>query len=140
LDERAAVLSLLRVLAAISVLVPVVACGTRSSGSVHPTTGTVATQANSNPAAEKPTDAIIITENDITDRPYVSLGDISAEVDKWTIFDRDPTREQVNTALREQAAKLGADAVVLVRYGTPGITALSWGALDGKGRAIAFQK
>ncbi len=81
-----------------------------------------------------------MTENDITDRRYVSLGDVSAEVAKWTIFDKDPTREQVDTALRAQAAKLGADAVVLVRYGTVGITFGSWGALDGKGRAVQFQR
>jgi hypothetical protein len=33
---------------------------------------------------------------------------------------------------------MGADAVVLVRYGTVGIGLMSWGALDGEGRAIKF--
>ena len=46
----------------------------------------------------------------------------------------------VNQRLRTQAAKLGADAVIQVRYGTVGISALSWGSLDGKGRAIAYEK
>jgi hypothetical protein len=32
--------------------------------------------------------------------------------------------------LRKEAAKLGADAVVLVRYGSIGVSAFSWGSLD----------
>ena len=35
--------------------------------------------------------------------------------------------------------KLGADAVIHVRYGTVGIGFVSWGSLDGKGRAIVFK-
>jgi uncharacterized protein YbjQ (UPF0145 family) len=83
---------------------------------------------------------IIITEADITDRPYKVLGDISVTVNKTTILDRDPTREVAAQRLKEEAAKLGADAVILVRYGTVGIGLLSWGSLDGKGRAVAFTK
>jgi len=132
-------MTLSRFVVAAALLSLVAACGTRSSGSMEPTVGATAVTAPVN-AAKTPIGDIIVTENDITDRRYVSLGDISAEVAKWTIFDRDPTREQVDAALRTQAAKLGADAVVLVRYGTPGITALSWGALEGKGRAVAFEK
>jgi hypothetical protein len=114
------------------------ACGHRSSGSAEATPGTAA--ATSVSAGKTSVDQIVVTENDITDRRYVSLGDLSVEVAKWNIFEKDPTREQVDAALRAQAAKLGADAIVLVRYGTVGITPFSWGALDGKGRAVAFQK
>jgi uncharacterized protein YbjQ (UPF0145 family) len=66
------------------------------------------------------------------------VGDISVNVNKTTIFNEDPTREKVNEKLREDAAKLGADAVILVRYGTVGIGLMSWGSLDGKGRAVVF--
>ena len=128
------------VVAAAFVLATAAACGTRSSGSAAPTTGAAGAPAAVPAAARTATDQIVVTENDITDRRYVSLGDISVEVAKWTIFDKDPTREQVDAALRTQAAKLGADAVVLVRYGTVGIAAFSWGALDGKGRAVQFQR
>jgi hypothetical protein len=96
-------------------------------------------QANG-PVAEKAPSQIIVTESDIPDRPYVTLGDVSATVSKWTIFDHDPTREKVADALREKAAAMGADAVVLVRYGTVGIRATSWGELDGTGRAVSFKK
>ena len=84
-------------------------------------------------------DKIRIVEGDIADRPYKSLGDISVTVNKTTLFNADPTREMVNQRLRNKAAELGADAVIQVRYGTVGIAALSWGSLDGKGRAIVFE-
>lgn len=85
-------------------------------------------------------DSIIIVEGDVTDRGYVSLGDISVTVNKTTLFHSDPTKEAVNAKLQEEAAKLGADAVILVRYGTVGVSLMSWGSLDGKGRAIAFNR
>ncbi len=90
----------------------------------------------------QPTQAnkILITEKDITDRPYTSLGDVTVTVNKTTIFHPDPTRKMVNERLREEGAKLGADAMILVRYGEGGITPMSWGSLQGKGRAVKFNK
>lgn len=87
-----------------------------------------------------PMSEIQITEADITERPYKSLGDISVTVNKTTLFNPDPTREMVDQKLREQAYELGADAVVLARYGTVGVSFMSWGSLDGKGRAVQFAK
>jgi uncharacterized protein YbjQ (UPF0145 family) len=81
---------------------------------------------------------IVVTEEDITDRAYRVLGDVNVTVNKTTIFNADPTREMVNEKLREEAHALNADAVILVRYGSVGIGLMSWGSLDGKGRAIAF--
>lgn len=81
---------------------------------------------------------IALVEGDITDKKYIVLGDISVTVNKTTIFHPDPTKELVNVKLREEAAKLGADAVTQIRYGTVGISMMSWGSLDGKGRAIQF--
>ena len=81
-----------------------------------------------------------MTQDDITDRPYRALDDLSVTVAKWTIFDADPTPAKVDQALRAKAAKLGADAVILVRYGTVGIGAFTWGKLEGKGRAVVFTK
>ena len=68
----------------------------------------------------------------------VKLGDISVSVNKTTVFNADPTREQINSKLKEKAASLGADAVILVRYGKGGIGLMTWGHLEGKGRAIKF--
>ena len=86
-----------------------------------------------------PMEKIILTEEDITDRPYQTLGDIKVTLRKWTVFDADPTREMMNQALMQKAAEMGADAVVLVRYGTVGIGASSWGTLEGRGRAVQFK-
>jgi hypothetical protein len=116
-------------------------CGTRSSSSVSPTIGAapVAGSPSAKPIAKSP-DQIILTDGDITDRPYQSLGDIEVTVKKWTIFDSDPTREKVAAALKEKAAEIGADAVVLARYGTVGIGFSSWGQMDGQGRAVVFKQ
>ncbi len=83
-------------------------------------------------------DGVLVSENDVTDKPYKVLGDIKVTVRKTTIFNADPTRAQVDEKLRKQAKKMGADAVVLVRYGTVGIGLTSWGVLDGQGRAVKF--
>jgi uncharacterized protein YbjQ (UPF0145 family) len=84
--------------------------------------------------------AVIVTKEDITDRTYKSLGDIKVTVNKTTLFHPDPTPALVDVELKEEAAKLGADAVVLVRYGTVGVSLFSWGSLDGQGRAVKFVK
>jgi|TARA_B100001964_G_scaffold99678_1_gene111295 uncharacterized protein YbjQ (UPF0145 family) len=81
---------------------------------------------------------ITITSLDITNREYEVIGDISVSVNKTTVFNADPTREQINSKLKEKAASLGADAVILVRYGKGGIGLMTWGHLEGKGRAIKF--
>lgn len=85
-------------------------------------------------------DSILIVEGDITDRGYVSLGDISVTINKTTLLHADPTKEAVDAKLQDEAAKLGANAVILVRYGTVGVSLMSWGSLNGKGRAIVFSR
>ncbi len=114
-------------------------CGTRAVSSVAPTPGATPSAALPTPAQARKSPAdVTLTEGDITDRPYQSLGDIKVTVAKWTIFDKDPTQEAVGQALREKAAEMGADAVILVRYGSVGIGFTSWGQMDGQGRAIVF--
>lgn len=81
-----------------------------------------------------------MTESDITNRRYVSLGDITVVVNKTTVFHPNPTRELVNDKLREKGAELGADAVIFARYGAGGMSLMSWNSLEGKGRAIKFTK
>ena len=83
---------------------------------------------------------IIITKDDITDRPYEVIKDLKLGYNKTTLFHDDPTPAHVNALLKHQAAILGADAVIHVRYGTVGIGLASWGKLEGSGRAIKFIK
>lgn len=124
-------------------------CSSWSTSSVDSTAGAkpLATSTSGSASASTPKPApapktdkkdIIVTDEDITDRKYESLGDISVTVNKTTLFHQDPTPALVREKLREEAAKLGADAVVLVRYGSVGISFFSWGSLDGKGRAVRF--
>jgi len=111
-------------------------CATWSTSGVTPSGGSQSAAVTHPPRAPE---SIIVTERDITDRAYNSLGDVSVTVNKTTIFNADPTPELVNQKLREKAAAIGADAVIQVRYGTPGISFFSWGSLDGKGRAVSFK-
>lgn len=109
-------------------------CATWSTSSVD-TTG-AAGQTSAAPVVAKVASQVMISDRDIVDRRYESLGDISVTVNKTTVFHPEPTREMVNTKLQEKAAEMGADAVILVRYGNGGISLMSWGSLEGKGRAI----
>lgn len=128
------------------VLLPlgVAACSTWSTTTVKPAKASTLAQApaisTDGGAAPAPAAGeLLLTENDITDRPYKAIGDIKVTVRKTTLFNKDPSRADVDAKLRREATKLGADAVVLVRYGTVGIGMTSWGVLHGDGRAIKFQ-
>ncbi|MGZ0189847.1 MAG: hypothetical protein ACKVH1_18125 [Alphaproteobacteria bacterium] len=114
-------------------------CATYSHSDVKPQ-GAAASSSGATASKPAPTNPaeIIVTEGDITDRKYEVLADITATVNKTTIFHPDPTPKLVEEKLRAEAAKLGADAVVLVRYGDVGVSVLSWGSIDGKSRAVRF--
>jgi uncharacterized protein YbjQ (UPF0145 family) len=120
----------------ISALLMLSACATWSTSNVKIVDDSQ-TITDSSTKQKSPQD-IFVTEKDIGDRKYKVLGDIEVTVNKTTIFHKDPTREMVNEKLRKEASKLGADAVILVRYGTGGMSMMSYGALNGKGRAIVF--
>lgn len=113
-------------------------CATWSTSSVDNSNADIKTTSEAASAQKKTPSQIVITDTDVVDRRYASLGDISVTVNKTTIFHPEPTRELVNDKLREKAAELGADAVILVRYGNGGVSLMSWGSLEGKGRAIKF--
>ena len=112
---------------------------TWSNTSVEPAPGAANSSVPTATATIKDPASIIVTKADITDKPYNVLADIEVTVNKTTIFHPDPTPALVDEKLREEAAKIGADAVVLVRYGSVGVSFFSWGSLDGNGRAVAFK-
>ena len=92
------------------------------------------------PPIVKSPDSVILTQGDITDRPYRVVNDLDVWVHKPNIFARDPTPADIDMELKKKAAKLGADAVIFVRYGTVGTGVFNWGQLDGRVRAVAFTK
>ena len=114
-------------------------CATWSTSSVDKTATESAGQVVATVGSKQvlPRD-VFITDTDIVNRKYSSLGDITVTVNKTTIFHPEPTPELVNVQLKEKAAELGADAVILVRYGKGGVSLFSWGSLEGKGRAIKY--
>lgn len=120
------------VLAVICMAASLSACGHRSTADV------VATSAAAGAVAKRAPTSVMVTEDDITNKKYVSLGDVTVSVSKNTLFDSDPNRAMVKAKLQESAAELGADAVVLARYGAVGMTLWSYGSMEGKGRAVRF--
>lgn len=133
------------------------ACATRTFSTVTPVPGTIpailpapagfvySPSQNSYvplkafPPWVKAPSSILVTQNDITNRPYRPVGDITVSIAKWLIFNSDPTPEDINEELQSKAAEMGADAVVLVRYGTTGVGVVTWGKLEGRGRAVVFE-
>jgi hypothetical protein len=71
-------------------------------------------------------------------RPYRQLAAISARVGAGSAYSKAPTMEDVNFKLREQASKLGANAVIQVTY-KRGISATSWKALTATGIAVLLE-
>ena len=82
---------------------------------------------------------MLITTGDITDRPYIELGVVKVAVKKLTIFNSNPTTDDANLKLEQEAKKVGGDAVIKVKY-TGGATWDSWGAMKAEGVAIKFIK
>jgi len=69
---------------------------------------------------------------------YKTLGDVRARVGAATAFSKSPTVEDVNFKLREEAIKLGANAVINVQY-KRGMSAMSWKALTAIGEAVVLE-
>lgn len=72
------------------------------------------------------------------DRPYKTIGYITAKVGAATAFSKTPTIEDVNFKLKEEAIKRGANAIINVSYDR-GISMTSWKALSASGTAILME-
>lgn len=69
------------------------------------------------------------------DRAYESIRDVSVRVGARSALSKAPTIEQVNSKLREEAVKIGADAIIRVSYDR-GVSMTSWKALTATGHAV----
>lgn len=83
-------------------------------------------------------DGFIVTEGDISDRPYTELGPVTAKAGKFSWVSRNPDRSDIDTRLRLKALQIGADAVVRVHYTPIGASMMSWGGIKGEGAAIKY--
>jgi len=72
-------------------------------------------------------------------QPYDALGDVEVTVRQRGAFGDPPTRAYAEQAMREQAGRMGAHAVILVAYGQIGSSMWSYVELRGHGRAIRFR-
>ena len=72
------------------------------------------------------------------DRPHQVVGPIKVRVKQQTAFSRSRTLEEVDSKLREEALKRGANAVMHVQYHR-GFGATSFKALDAKGIAVVAE-
>ena len=70
---------------------------------------------------------------------FVIIKDLKVKVNKTTAFHPNPTEEQVLARLREDAAKIGANALAEVRISDVKISALSWGTRVGTAKAIRLK-
>lgn len=82
---------------------------------------------------------VLISEGVPAGRQYREIGPIEVSVKKMTIFNKDPSKEQANEALREKARAMGADAVIKVVYKT-GVGFTTWGYIDASGTAVKLNK
>jgi uncharacterized protein YbjQ (UPF0145 family) len=60
--------------------------------------------------------AVVLTEQDLVGQSYVRVGPVTATYHQRSIFTRRPVREELDAALRAEAIRVGADAVIEVRY------------------------
>ena len=70
---------------------------------------------------------------------YDVLGDLQIVARQRSAFGERPTRDLALRALQERAARLGADAVVLVSCGEQGLSMWSYSELRCHGRAIRLR-
>lgn len=82
---------------------------------------------------------IVLSELDL-DRPYDLVQDISVKVSSGVVPFSTPTKDAINAKLKEEASKLGANAVIYVRYQT---IQSNWagfgGGMEARGKAVKFK-
>lgn len=83
---------------------------------------------------------VLMYDLDITDRPYTSLGEVSASMTKLNPWGEEPTQAQVEAKLKDEAVKKGADALIFVRYTKLGASWNRLSGIEGKAQAVKFTR
>jgi hypothetical protein len=84
--------------------------------------------------------SILMYELDITDRPYKNLGEVSATDTKLNPWGEEPTQANVEAQLKAEAIKVGADALIFVRYTKLGASWNRISGIEGKAQAVKFTR
>ena len=72
---------------------------------------------------------------DSVTQPHRVLGEITAKVSKASLFSKSPTIEDANFKLQEEASKIGANAIINVKY-SRGMSLTSYEVLKAIGTAV----
>lgn len=72
------------------------------------------------------------------DQKYEVMKEISVKVRKASLLSKSPTIEDVNFKLQEEASKIGANAVINVKY-SRGMTLVSYEVLTARGIAVKVE-
>jgi hypothetical protein len=83
-------------------------------------------------------DTVMVFGGDV-EQPYDVLADLEVIVRQSSAFGEPPSKDAATRALREQAGRIGAHALVFVEFGQMGVSWWSWNELRGHGRAIRFR-
>lgn len=86
-----------------------------------------------------PVDKIVITELDILDRPYMVLEEVSV-IEKSLIPFKNLDQADAAMKLREEAAKLDADAIIFVTFKNSDASWTGTKSIEAKGKAIRFSR
>jgi len=78
-------------------------------------------------------------EQGAPERKFQPLAPVEVTLKKNTVFDREPTKENVNLLLQSRARELNADAVIGITYETLK-DEQDWNYMVGKGTAIKFTR
>ena len=89
--------------------------------------------------AKNPAQVAVLEGNPAPGRDWVVLGTIQASARSLNLLSSDPTRADVDEALRAEAARLGGDAVTMVSYRTDSVGLASRGRMVGQGSVIAYR-
>lgn len=82
--------------------------------------------------------AVLVYTTDI-EQPYDVLGDLEVVAQQRSTLGGVPTRDTAVQALREQAGRIGAHAIILLSFGETGMSFWSYVEIRGHGRAIRFR-
>ena len=89
------------------------------------------------PLKNNPHRIVPIYKNGLENAQYKKIDTIHVTFKRATVFDRNPTLEDVNLMLQGEARGLGADAVINVAYEHL-VDEQNWSYIKASGEAIAF--
>lgn len=80
----------------------------------------------------------IAIHSDLISQSYTPIQEITAKASKASLFSNSPTIEDVNFKLQEEASRLGANAILNVRY-SRGMSLTSYEVLKAVGLAVVAE-